>query len=306
LSASSDDRLSGVYLPVTTPFDPVTGETAPVSFRDNLRRWVEYPIDGIVLFGSTGEGALLDESEKTRLTGFAREVVPPGIALVAGASAESTRATIRQVKELAAAGAEYMLTHAPWYFGPYLPAPALVDHYRAVADASPVPVLVYHMPKYTKVVIEAGLMGELLRHPNIAGLKDSSGDIKRFADYTDAAPPGKALFVGNGTLLYTALELGGAGGVLAIADFAPDECAGIVRAFRDGDTALAGRIQERMAKAHREIVATWGAVGVKAALDQLGWTGGPPRPPLRPLGDAELRRIAVVLRETGVLATAGA
>jgi 4-hydroxy-2-oxoglutarate aldolase len=300
----TDSRLSGVFLPVTTPFDPVTGEIAPVSFRDNLRRWVEEPIDGIVLFGSTGEGALLDEDEKVRLTGFAREVVPPGIALVAGASAESTRATIRQCRELAAAGAEYMLSHAPWYFGPYLPVAALLDHYRAVADASPVPVIVYHMPKYTKVVIDPGLMGELLRHPNIAGMKDSSGEVKRFADYTDASPAGKALFVGNGTLLYTALELGGAGGVLAVADFAPAECAEIVAAFREGDTARAGRVQERMSTAHRSIVGTWGAVGVKAALDQLGWSGGPPRPPLRPLGEADQRKLAGVLRDTGLLAAA--
>ena len=302
----SGNRLSGVFLPVTTPFDSVTGDVAPIMFRDNLRRWCEEPIDGIVLFGSTGEGALLDEDEKVRLTEFARDVVPAGIALVAGASAESTRATIRQSKELAAAGAEYMLTHAPWYFGPHLPVAALLDHYRAVADASPVPLLVYHMPKYTKVTIDPGLMGELLRHPNVAGLKDSSGDIKRFADYTDAAPKDKALFVGNGTLLYTALELGGSGGVLAVADFAPAECAEIARAFREGDTARAGRIQERMSTAHREIVATWGAVGVKEALDQLGWAGGPPRPPLRPLDEAARRKLAGVLRDAGLLATAGA
>jgi len=306
LSTRPDSRLSGVFLPVTTPFDPVTGDAAPIDFRENLRRWASYPIDGVVLFGSTGEGALLDEDEKIRLTAFAREVIPPGIALVAGASGESTRATVRQARDLAAEGAEFVLTHAPWYFGPYLPVAALLDHYRAVADASPVPVLVYHMPKFTKVVIEAGLMGELLRHPNIAGLKDSSGEVKRFADYTDVAPDDKALFAGNGTLLYTALELGGAGGVLAIADFAPAECAAIVSAFRAGDTAHAGHIQERMARAHREIVATWGAVGVKAALDILGWAGGPPRPPLRPLGEAERRQVAGVLRETGLLATAGA
>lgn len=301
-----DNRLSGVFLPVTTPFDPVTGDVAPVSFRENLRRWSEESIDGVVLFGSTGEGALLDEDEKVRLTEFAREVVPTGIAVMAGASAESTRATIRQTKELAAAGAECMLTHAPWYFGPHLPVAALLDHYRAVADASPVPVLVYHMPKFTNVVIDPGLMGELLRHPNIAGLKDSSGDIKRFADYTDVAPDGKALFVGNGTLLYTALELGGAGGILAVADFAPADCVEIARAFREGDTARAGRIQERIAKAHREIVGAWGAVGVKAALDELGWAGGPPRPPLRSLGDADRKKLAGVLRKTGILAAARA
>jgi 4-hydroxy-2-oxoglutarate aldolase len=199
------DRLHGVFLPVTTPFDPVTGDVAPVAWRENLRRWCDMPVDGLVLFGSTGEGALLDDDEKARLTSFARDVVPPGIPIVAGASAESTRATIRQAQQLAQAGADVVLTHPPAYFGPYLPAGALRDHYRAVADAAPVPMLIYHMPKYTKVTLEAGLVAELTRHENIVGLKDSSGDVKRFAEYTNACERSCRLFVGNATLLYTAL-----------------------------------------------------------------------------------------------------
>jgi 4-hydroxy-2-oxoglutarate aldolase len=300
------NRLSGIFLPVTTPFDNVTGDVAPVHLRENLRRYAEEPIDGIVLFGSTGEGATLDEDEKVRLTAFAREVLPAGILLVAGASAESTRATIRQVRQAAAEGAEYVLVHAPWYFGPYLPAAAIADHYRAVADESPIPIIVYHIPKYTKVTMEPGLMGEIVRHPNVAGLKDSSGDIKRFADYTEACPKGKQLFVGNGTLLYTALELGGAGGVLAIADFAPARCAELVRAFRSGETRRAGEIQEGLTTLHKEIVATWGAVGVKAALDEMGWVGGPPRPPLRPLGEKERRQVGRLIRDAGLVAAGSA
>lgn len=297
---SEHPRLEGVFLPVTTPFDRVTGEVAPVSLRENLRRYCEEPINGIVLFGSTGEGALLDEDEKVRLTGFAREVVPSAIVLVAGASGESTRATIRQAKQAAAEGAEYILCHAPWYFGPYLSPAALADHYRAVADASPIPIIVYHIPKYTKVTMEPGLMGEVVRHPNIAGLKDSSGDIKRFADYTEACPRDRKLFVGNGALLYTALELGGVGGVLGIADIVPARCAELVRAFKSGDAREAGRIQEGLATLHKEIVAAYGAIGVKAALDEMGWEGGPPRPPLRPLGEKERRQVARTLQATGV------
>lgn len=291
------NRLSGVFLPVTTPFDPVTGDIAPVSFRDNLRRWVAEPIDGIVLFGSTGEGVLLDEDEKVRLTAFAREVVPAGIPLIAGAGADSTRATARQANELAAAGAEVVLVHPPPYFGAYLSPAAMVDHFRAVADASPVPVLVYHMPKYTKVTLEAGLMGELTRHPNVIGLKDSSGDVKRLADYTEACPSHSRLFVGNGTLLYTALELGAAGGILAIADLVPARCAEVVQHFRAGRTQKAGELQEALSVMHREIVATFGAVGVKAAMDLIGYTGGPPRAPLRALGDKERKQVARTMQE---------
>jgi 4-hydroxy-2-oxoglutarate aldolase len=295
------DRLGGVFVPAVTTFDPVTGDVAPVRFRDILRRLIEHPIDGLVLFGSTGEGALLDDEEKATLMGFAREIVPAGMPLVGGAGAESTRATIRQTKSLAAAGADVVLVKPPWYFGPFLPPAALLDHFRAVADASPVPVLVYHMPKYTRVTLEAGLVGELMRHPNVAGLKDSSGDIKRFADYTQACPKGCRLFVGSGGLLYTALELGAAGGIVAVGNFAASQCAELVRAFREGRTRDAGAMQGPIAEAHKEIVGAWGPVGVKAALDLLGWDGGPPRPPLRPLGDKERKQVARVMQGTGLL-----
>lgn len=295
------DRLRGVFLPVTTPFDAVSGETAPVSFRDNLRRWTAQGVDGFVLFGSTGEGVLLDEDEKQRLTAYAREVVPTGFPLVAGVGAESTRATVRQAQLVADTGAEVVLVHPPPYFGPYLPAVGLLDHYRAVADASPIPVLVYHMPKFTKVTIEAGLMAEITRHPNVVGLKDSSGDIKRLAEYTDACDPQARLFVGNGALLYTALELGAAGGILAVALLVPEWCTGIVQRFRAGDGPGAGELQGRVTPLHKTIVAGYGAVGVKAALDQLGYAGGQPRPPLRPLGERDGQQVTRALRTAGLV-----
>jgi 4-hydroxy-2-oxoglutarate aldolase len=295
------DRLGGVFLPVTTPFDEVTGDIAPVALRENLRRYVEAGVDGLLLFGSTGEGALLDFDEMERLTAFAREVVPAGIPLLVGSSAESTRATIRLTRGLAQRGADAALIHPPAYFGAYLPPDALLGYFRAIADASPIPVLVYHMPKYTKVTIEPGLMAELMRHDNIIGFKDSSGDIKRFADYTQMCDDGCRMFVGNGTLLYTALELGGAGGILAIADVMPAQCLDIVHTFRAGETRRAGEMQGVVGKAHKEIVATWGATGVKAAMDLLGWYGGAARPPLRALGEKDRRQVERILVEAGAL-----
>jgi 4-hydroxy-2-oxoglutarate aldolase len=301
MAADIRDRLHGIFPPVTTNFDHVTGEIAPIRLRENLRRWVEEPIDGIVLFGSTGEGALLDEDEQVRLTALSREVVPAGFPLITGASAESTRATARLVKRLAAEGADIMLVHPPAYFGPYLSPAAMLDHFRAVADASPVPVLLYHIPKYTRVTLEPGFVGELMRHPNVAGLKDSSGDIKRFADYTTACEKGCRLFVGNGSLLYTALELGAAGGILAVADIAPALCASVVREFRGGNSQNAGRLQGRLTPLHKEIVVPFGAAGIKVALDLLGWAGGPPRAPLRPLAEKDRQQVARVMQEAGLL-----
>lgn len=298
----TDPRFpGGVLVPVTTPFDPVTGEVAPVPFRDNLRRWLSAALDGVVLFGSTGEGKLLDEEEKLRLLEFARDIVPQDRTLVVGAGAESTRATIRQLAPLGGLGADAALVSPPPYFGSTLGPGALLEHYRAVADASPVPVLVYHIPKFTHVTLDAGLVQELARHPNIAGLKDSSGDMKRFASYTEVVPEGFTLMVGSGALLYTALELGAAGGIVALGLLAPEACARILQEARAGRSGQAGALQTRLAPVHQDVVARYGAPGVKAALDLLGLAGGPPRPPLRSLSEKERRGVARSLEAADLL-----
>lgn len=293
--------LAGLYVPVTTPFDPVTGDAAPVSLRDNLRRWLDQPIDGFLLFGSTGEGALLDEDEKIQLLEYARDVIPPVRGLLAGAGADSTRAAIRLAKRFADAGADAVLVHAPTYYGPVLSAAAVRDHFTALADASPVPVLLYYMPKYVHVDLDPGLVGELTRHPNVAGLKDSSGDLKRFAEYTEACDEHVRLFVGNGTLLYSAMELGAVGGILAAGLLAAEDYGALIRHYREGRSQEAGRLQEKLTPVHREIVAKAGIPGVKVAMDRLGLTGGPPRPPLRPLPEKEGERVGQVLKQAGLL-----
>jgi 4-hydroxy-2-oxoglutarate aldolase len=295
-----NDRLKGLFVPVTTPFDSVTGDVAPVAFRENLRKWVDKPIDGMLLFGSTGEGAILDEDEKQRLTAFARGVVPAGLPLLAGVGAESTRATIRQAKVVAAEGADAVLIHPPPYFGAYLSPAAIVSHFREVADASPIPTLIYHIPKYTKVTLEGALVAELVRHENIIGIKDSSADVKKFADFTDACGSSCRIFVGSGALLYTAMELGAAGGIVAAGLIVPEWCAGVISEFRAGNSARAGQIQARITPLHKEIVAAYGAVGVKVATEMLGYVGGSPRPPLRPLGAKEQQAVARVMQEAGL------
>lgn len=293
------DRLQGILPPVVTTFDEA-GDVSTERFRANLLRWIETPIDGIVLFGSNGEGALLDEDEKEQLTALSREVVPAGLVLVAGTSGESTRATIRQARQLAAAGAEVLLVHPPGYFGPHVSAAALMDHFRAVADASPVPVLLYHIPKFTNVTLDPGFVGELMRHPNVVGLKDSAGDMKRFADYSTVCDGECRLFIGNGALLYAALELGAAGGILGVANIAPGLCADVVRHHREGRTQEAGRVQELLSPLHRRIVAAHGGAGCKAALDLMGWNGGAPRAPLQALSERERTDVARVMQESGL------
>jgi 4-hydroxy-2-oxoglutarate aldolase len=300
----TNEKIAGVILPVTTPFDPVTGDVAPVAMRDNLRRWSREPIDGFVLFGSTGEGAMLDTDEKVRLARYAREVVPPETLLIAGANTDSTRGTIHEIQRLAAEGVEAVLVHTPVYFAPALTHAAILEFFRAVADASPVPVLVYHMPKFTHVTIDPPLMGEITRLPNIAGLKDSSGDIKRFAGYTEACPAQSRMLVGSGALFYTALELGAVGGILAVADLAPALAGEIFAAFRAGETRRAGELQQGLSALHNDVIVPFGARGVKLGLDAMGWAGGPPRAPLPALTTKESQQVLRALQTLGIGAAA--
>ncbi|HEX2190803.1 MAG TPA: dihydrodipicolinate synthase family protein [Longimicrobiaceae bacterium] len=294
-------ELKGVLAPAATPFDAVTGEVDVVALRANVRAWLRTELAGVVLFGSTGEGVLLDEDERVRALAAVREVVEPDRLLLAGAGAESTRAAVRMARAAAGAGADAVMVHPPAYYRPQMTPEALRDHFTAVADASPVPVVLYAVPpRFSTVELAPGLVGELSRHPNVAGIKDSSGDLKTLAALADACDRSCAVLVGSGDALYGALEVGARGGILAVALLDPGACAEVYRAYVAGDLARAGRLQERLAPLHRRVVGALGVPGVKAALDQLGLHGGAPRPPLRPLRPKEAGQVREALRAAGL------
>ena len=295
-------ELSGVFAPATTPFDPVTGDADVVSLRANVRRWLEAPLRGIVLFGSTGEGVLLDEEEKARLAEATREVVDAGRLLLCGTGAESTRAAIRQTRRAAEAGADAVLVQPPSFYKPLMTAAALRDHYLAVADASPVPVVLYQVPpRFSGIELEPGLVAEVARHPNVAGIKDSSGDLRTLGALVDACHGACRVLAGSGNVLYAALETGAVGGILAVALLVPRECAELCAAFGEQRFGDAGRLQERIGPLHKEVVGTLGIPGIKAALDILGMHGGPPRPPIQPLRRRDEGRLTDVLAAAGIL-----
>jgi 4-hydroxy-2-oxoglutarate aldolase len=292
----SGTDLAGVFAPITTPFDSATGDIAPQHLKDNVTRLLADGLDGIVVAGSTGEAPLLDPDEQRRAVGWTREVTPRGKWLLAGTGAESTRQAIALTRAAAAEGADAVLVRPPSYF-PAVAARSLANYFRAVADASPVPVLVYNIPKYTHVSLPAELLEELSGHQRIVGVKDSSGDLKNLAAYREAAPRW-AVFAGSGSLLLPALELECEGAIVAVACFAARLCADLLAAFRSGDRAAATALQTRLTPLDKEIVGKLGPAGVKAAMDAVGGGlyGGPPRPPLAPLGAAERERVALLVR----------
>ncbi|MGH7675589.1 MAG: dihydrodipicolinate synthase family protein, partial [Gemmatimonadales bacterium] len=268
-----------------------TGDVASDRMRANVAALLAAGLDGIVVAGSTGEAPLLSAEEQRVLVGCVRDVIPEGCWLIAGTGAESTRATIALTRAAAAEGVDAVLVRPPGYFAAAHSPASLVGHFRAVADASPVPMLVYNIPKYTHLPLDPGLIRHLTSHERIVGAKDSSGDAKNLAAYREAAPQWTML-VGSASLLYQALELGCDGGVLAVACFAAARCVALVAAFRAGDRVRAGALQEALIPLDREIVGTLGAAGVKAAMDAAGLAGGPVRAPLAPLGAADRERVA--------------
>ena len=297
--------LSGTFLPVTTPFDPVTGDVDVVAFRANLRIWFESPIRGVLIAGTTGESVFLDDEERQLLLEAAADVVPEGALIIAGTGVESTRATIELSRRAADAGADAVLVQPPAYFKGAMTPEALARHFQAVADASPVPVLVYQVPlRMSTLDLPTGLVEELSHHQNIVGIKDSRGKLELVGELVQHSSEGFQVLVGSGALLYAALETGAVGGIVAVGLLATADAAEISVAHSEGRLADAGRIQERIAPVHQKIVAEMGVPGVKAALDLLGLRGGDPRAPLSPASESRVEAIRDILESAELLASA--
>jgi 4-hydroxy-2-oxoglutarate aldolase len=294
-------KLEGVYLPVTTPFDPARGGIDLEAFGRNLRSWSEHPVAGYVIAGSTGEAPLLDEPEIEALVAKARDVVGESAAVLAGTGLESTRATIRLGQIAAQAGAEALLVRPPSYYKGQMTPEALRVHFLEVADSAPVPVVLYHVPKFVPVGLEPELVAELAGHENIIGIKDSSGDIHGLGTLCTACADRATVLVGAGTHLYSGLEIGAAGGIVAVGLLAPGAATGVFDAWQAGRGSEAGRLQERIGPLHKRVIGGTGIPGVKHALDLLGMAGGRPRSPLISPSEAVRSEVADALVAAGLL-----
>jgi 4-hydroxy-2-oxoglutarate aldolase len=294
-------RFSGVHIPTTTPFDRL-GEVDEAALRSNLEAFASTGAAGFVIGGSTGEAVLLDTLERDRTLRLARETAPDMI-LIAGTGAESRRHTVRLTRIASDAGADAVLVQPPAFYTGAMTPDVLIDHFNAVADASPVPVFVYQVPpKFATLVFPDDLIARLAEHENIVGLKDSRGDLEGLRRWIEVTPDDFEVLVGNGALLLDALDAGAAGGILGVANIAPAECAALAAAHAEGRRSEAERLRDIVAPLHVGIVGGMGVPGVKAALDRLGYGGGSPRPPLAPLPaarHAELDGLLEVLTSAG-------
>jgi 4-hydroxy-2-oxoglutarate aldolase len=291
--------LQGVYPPVLTPFRG--GEVAHDRLAANLVRLNAHPLAGYVVLGSTGEFPLLTEGEKERVIATAREHTPAARRLVAGTGGESTDACIRLTKRATQLGANAAIVITPSYFKSLMKPAALIRHYRAIADVSPVPIVLYNFPANTGINLEPDTVARLAEHPNIHGIKDSSGNVPQAAETVRLTPKTFQVFVGSPIAFLPALVVGAAGGILAVANVAPAECCEVWRLAQLGQWAEARDVALRLGPLATGISGRYGIGGLKAALDLVGGYGGPPRAPL-PMPDADgVADIREILATVGLL-----
>jgi 4-hydroxy-2-oxoglutarate aldolase len=298
----SDSAISlrGVFPPIPTPFD-VQGDLALDALVENLERWNAYDLAGYVVLGSNGEAVYLTEGEKVQVWETARRAIPPDKVMIAGTGCESTRETIALTRLAAQAGADVALLVTPNYFDGKMTPDGLVKHFCAVADASPIPVVVYNVPKFTHVDLDAATIARAAQHPNVTGVKDSGGNIAKLADVVRLAGPDFQVMAGSAAFFFAGLALGAVGGVLALANVAPREAVDIQRLFEAGRWDEAAELQRRMIPVNAAVTARFGIAGLKAALDMLGYYGGPVRSPLMDLNEQDRQALREVLAEGGVL-----
>jgi len=295
-------RLNGIFPALTTPF--VRGWVATDRWRHDLERYERVGLAGYLVLGSTGEAPYLDEAERGLAIQTLRRSLPADRPVIAGVNAEATVAAAHQAEEAGRLGADAVLVSTPHYFAGAMTAAALAAHYRAVADASPVPVLLYNVPKFTGVEIPAGAVEELAGHPNVAGMKDSSGRPDYLLDVLARVPAAFQVACGDAALLPFALASGAVGGILAAATAVPEPFVAIAARCAAGEFDEARRIHRGAMAGLRAGIATHGVAGFKAAMDVRGLHGGDPRPPLLPLADEARARVHAAVRAlvaTGVL-----
>jgi 4-hydroxy-2-oxoglutarate aldolase len=292
--------LSGIYPPVTTCFK-ANGDVDYDSFAANLDKLKTTGLAGVVVFGSNGEYVFLSEEEKLKLIETAVNVLPPTMKVIVGTGLESTRYTIDLTNKAAKLGAHAALIVTPCYYGGKMDRKALYHHFTAVADSVDIPVMVYNVPKFTNVNVNPDLVAELAAHPNIWGLKDSTGNVPQIAEVIDTTPDDFNVLVGTASALYPAVNLGADGGILALANVAPRECVEIFNLTKQGELEKAQKLYLKMLPVNKAITATYGIAGLKAAMDMLGYIGGPVRSPLLPLPESQTAQVRQILETAGLL-----
>ncbi len=286
------DNYKGVFAALTTPFEKDTISTE--KFCENIQKYNSFDLAGFVIAGSSGEAAYLTDEESETLVQTAKEAAAPDKKILVGTARESTTATTAFTNRMAEFGVDAALIRTPFYFKPQMTHEALLKHFLQIADRAKIPIIPYHIPQVTGLAIQPQLVIDLAAHPNIVGIKDSSGNLAFLGEVIETLPSDFHYLLGAGSVFLFGLFLGASGGILRLADVAPAQCVALYNLFLERKWEEARKLQLALIPLNNAIIQKFGIPGAKYALDLLGFHGGPPRPPILPLdekGKNELKEI---------------
>ena len=293
------EKLSGVFAPVVTPFH--ADELALDDLRFNLQKLNETDLTGYLALGSNGEFRSLTDQEQIQVLEVFAEEKGNKVVLV-GTGCESTRQTIEKSKMASEMGFDYVSIITPNYFAKHMDGATLQRYYTKVADSIDIPVLLYNVPGFASgVVIPPQTVVALSKHPNIAGMKDSSptGPAK-FLSCLDPAEDFNVL-AGSANFLYSSLHLGAPGGILSLANALPEPCFNLYHLFTQAKYDKAKELSFRLARLNQAVSSSWGVAGVKAAMDITGFKGGLARHPFKCLSDEAKEQIKQAIIDEGFI-----
>ncbi|CEI68406.1 unnamed protein product [Fusarium venenatum] len=297
----------GVYVPTLAFFTPEDEVDVP-ALEKHIVKLLEAGVAGIVVHGSNGECAHLSPSERTTIIRVARDTIiheasGTRVPLIAGCGAQSTRETTELCEDAGKAGATHALVLPPSYYGGLLPDDLVIQHFYAVADKSPIPLLVYNFPGAAAGRdLSSDTILSIAKHPNVVGVKLTCGNTGKLARIVADCPEG--FFVGGGSadFILQGHAVGGNGTISGLANLCPRACVRITELADEGNWKEARQLQAKVAKADWMAIQT-GFVGVKAALGHFGGYGGEPRRPCVAPSQKDLDTIALGFQEVMDLET---
>lgn len=292
-------NLKGIFPPLTTPFN-AKGEILPEKLKSNIAELSKYNLRGFLVLGSNGEFPLLSFDEKVSIINTTRKSIAKDRILLAGTGCQSTNETINLTVASAEAGAEAALVLNPFFYKGLMNNSALAGFYSDVANDSPIPILIYNMPANSGIDMDADLIVELSKHPNIIGLKDSGGNMVKMEEIIGRVDGDFTVLSGSAGFLLPALKIGASGGILALANIAPQMCIDIYNYFNDSQLDKAELLQNEIVIINKFVTREHGVPALKYAMDYLGLYGGPPRRPLLPLPDDYNSPLHELLNEIGL------
>jgi 4-hydroxy-2-oxoglutarate aldolase len=288
-------KLQGILPPITTPFNG--HEVAYDRLKENFDRWNQTDLSGYLVLGSNGEAVYLSENEKLKVIEVSREAIPTHKIMLVGSGMESTIETIRFTNDAARLGADMALVVTPYYFKGSMTPEVLYDHFVAVAEGAQIPILVYNVPQFTGINLAPGLVARLSLHPNIIGVKDSSGNIEQLTRIVHETADGFGVLVGSAPVLFPALCVGADGGILAVANALPELCTRLMGLFAGGNYPEALKLQNRLTPIALAVTGTYGISGLKKVMDFRGYFGGEPRRPLKKIAPEAEKDLADLFQQ---------